>query len=558
MSFRNYFFLFILLFICSNLFAQHDNIRLNNKVYPFLQRMKVKGIIESSHDYFPVISRKKILQYLEIIRKSEYLLNEIEKVHLSTFENEFSLQMLRTENQTEFFNPYRQLSTRVTELNSNKKKIFYSYKDDYVYAILGGLGYFTFGSEFDQPVNRQAGTYFGGFYFRGTINDFMGYNLTVQKGGANGSDLLEQKLEPALAYNFKYIEKNELVKNYDFTDGYVRLVHTITDNSEISFQLGREEVKAGYGYSNSLFLSKYHPSMDAIRFDFNYGYVHFISWHGTTVGNFSTDRFQNFTKHLATHQLIFIIPEQFEFVIGESTVYSRGIEIGYVTPLAFYKFIEHSMQDRDNSMFYFGFQSRWWKNIELQASFLMDEDILSNLDNFSYHGNKIAFQAGMMINDPFSILNSNMKIEYTNIRPYVYSHWMPENTYTAFGTTLGHPIGPNSDQLFLSFTKYLNQSIELNIQYSLTRSGKNILDTQDIVLLNVGSDINKPFRDGIDSDNAYFLSGNIEISNHYFIDVSYEFSTNMFLAVGINQLDKKYLNNNVKYSYYYIKYSIEY
>ncbi len=136
--------------------------------------------------------------------------------------------------------------------------------------------------------------------------------------------------------------------------------------------------------------------------------------------------------------------------IGESIVYSgRGLELAYLTPVGFYKFIEHSIQDRDNANLYFDFQSGFIKNLEFQATFLLDENILSNLQDLDKYTNKTAYQLGVFWYQPFSINDLSLILEYTKIRPFVYTHFDSMNVYTAFGKNLGHRIGPNADELYL-------------------------------------------------------------------------------------------------------------
>jgi hypothetical protein len=58
-------------------------------------------------------------------------------------------------------------------------------------------------------------------------------------------------------------------------------------------------------------------------------------------------------KFLVYHRIGFNINRHFNFGVGEFIIYGRrGIDLSYLNPFAFYKSIEHSNRDRDNSMLF--------------------------------------------------------------------------------------------------------------------------------------------------------------------------------------------------------------
>ena len=115
-----------------------------------------------------------------------------------------------------------------------------------------------------------------------------------------------------------------------------------------------------------------------------------------------------------------------------------------------------SLQDRDNGNLYFDIQTSFIPNLELQGTFFLDENILSNLAELDSFKNKTAYQLGLFWYEAFTINNLSWILEYTRIRPYVYSHANIKNTYTAWGTNLGHRIGPNSDEIFTRLAYNVN------------------------------------------------------------------------------------------------------
>jgi hypothetical protein len=284
----------------------------------------------------------------------------------------------------------------------------------------------------------------------------------------------------------------------------------------LSIQLGREYKTAGYGYGSKLILSGDNLPLDFIGFDFNYGIVKFTSIHGSTVGDFSYNMSERYTKYWAFNRLKLSFENLFDVGIGENIVYSgRGIELGYLSPLGFYKFVEQSIQDRDNANLYFDLQTSFIPNLEFQATFFLDENILSNLQNLDIYKNKTAYQLGAFWYEAFTLENLSLIFEYTKIRPFVYSHVDIKNTYTAWNTNLGHPIGPNSDEVFSKVAYNFTDWIRLSLDYKFIRRGENIYDNQGNLIKNVGGDLNISHGPDPENENAYFLDG-IRFNNNIF------------------------------------------
>ncbi|MGQ9644696.1 MAG: capsule assembly Wzi family protein, partial [Ignavibacterium sp.] len=471
--------LFILLLFFSSylkLFAQIENIQIQHPVYSFLKEMNVKGMIDNIKEDDPVLSRFEVIDLLRKIKSNAQQLSETENKLVEKYLSEFSDE-LNTENSTQLFNPDENFFSELPEMFSQKVKYLYGYKNESANIYLEWLGHFYHGQRFTPTPTNNANLYDIGFRMRGTLFSHLGYNLTVIKGGASGNKGIAETIEPKLLSNFKWVENIENIGNYGFNYGYLKYFTAPTENMNLSFQLGREDITFGYGYGSKLVLSGDNPTLDFIKFNFDYGVIHFTSLHASTVGNFSYDINERYTKYFALNRLKLSFKNLFDFGIGETMIYSgRGIELGYLSPLAFYKFIEMDLQDRDNGTLWMDFQTNFLKNIQFQATFFLDENILSNLQELDRYTNKTAYQLNAFWYSPFNIDDASLILEYTKIRPYVYTHRDPKNTYTAFGTNIGHRIGPNADELMFRANYNLNERMRLTGEFRFTRSGRNIYD----------------------------------------------------------------------------------
>ncbi len=515
-------FNFSFLIFNSNLSAQHENVPVDHNVYTFLKEMKVKGILQHIHDDNPGMSRKEVYDYLKIIFDRKNELSGTESKILKKYIDEFSYENADSTNTFQLINGNNNYSNRFSDLFSNKIKHFYSYRDENINFYFEILGRALYGQNFKPFINNSE-LYDIGFRGRGTILDKVGYSMTIQKGGVSGSQDLAIIFDPRLKYNFKFYEKLENIGNYDFTEGYLRFFSEPAEDMNIAFQIGREKLKLGYGYGSRLVLSGDHPMLDFLKVDFNYGVFSFTSLHGSTVGEFNIDRDENYTKMFAYNKFKLSLKNLFDIGLGESIIYSgRGIDLAYLNPFAFYKFIEMSLQDRDNGVVFFDFQSRFLKDLELQATFFMDENIISHLQEMDLFSNKTAYQVGLFWYEPISLNDLSLVFEYTKIRPYVYSHVNYKNSYTAHGELLGHRIGPNADEIYSSAAYNINDWIRGKFEYQFIRSGENMFDALGNVVFNSGGDAFLEHRIDIDAKHVAFLDGERINQNIFTFDIRFE------------------------------------
>jgi hypothetical protein len=504
------------LFVNQLLFSQVENVQITHGIYTFLKEMKVKGILDFIREDDPVLSRFEVKKLLNDIESNRNSLSDTEKKILNKYLIEFSDNINDTV-ATQLFNPENGFFTDLDQMITDKVKYLYAYQEPENNVYVEWLGHFYHGQDFSQNKAVNSNLFDIGFRIRGTVLNHLGYNLTVIKGGVSGNKSFAEIIEPRLLTNFKWIEDIENIGNYDFTYGYLKYFARPYKDMKISVQLGREDLTLGYGYGSKLLLSGDNPTMDFLKFNFDYGIISYSSLHASTSGYFSFNMDERYTKYFAFNHLKLKFNNLFDIGVGESMIYSgRGIEFAYLSPVAFYKFIEMETQDKDNGNLYFDLQTKFMKNLELQATFLLDEDILSNLADLEKYTNKTAYQLGAFWYQPLGISDLSLIVEYTKIRPYVYTHFNIKNNYTAYGTNLGHRIGPNADELLLRSNYNLNEWIRFTAEYRYQREGNNLYADDGTLIKNVGGDVALTHGYVVPDDRAYFLDGE-RINTQYFI-----------------------------------------
>lgn len=553
-------FLAIILFLLSEIsFGQVENVQITHPVYTFLKEMKVKRLIDYFREDESVISRFEVLNLLKEINEKNDLLSKTEKRLLGKYLIEFSDE-LNNEKTSYLFNPDNSFLANASEVFSDKIKYIYAYQDNNANLYLEGLGNFYHGHRFKPDINN-SNLFDIGFRLRGTVFDKLGYKLTVIKGGVSGNFDLAETVEPRLLTNFKWIEAGENIGNYDYTFGYLKYHTSPADGMNLSVQLGREDITLGYGYGSKLVLSGDNPAMDFIKFNFDYGVIHFSSMHASTLGPFSFDLNERYTKYFAFNKLKIAIPDLFDIGIGESIIYSgRGLELGYLSPINFYKFVEMAIQDRDNGNIYLDLQTKFIKNLELQGTFFLDENILSNLQDLKLYTNKTAYQIGGFWYEAFGVADLSFMLEYTRIRPFTYTHFNEKNNYSAHGVYLGHRIGPNADELLTRLAYNYGENLRLTFEHRFVRKGENEYDELGNLVRNVGSDIFLTHGTVPDSTHYYFLDGIRVNKNIFRFGIRIEPVRDFILDISYNHI----LLNNVSFqnksdlNYLLFKFTLEY
>lgn len=552
--------LLTLFFLFDTTFSQVENVPITNSVYTFLKEMKVKGILSFIREDDPVLSRFEVKDLLEKVNNQTTELSATEKKLLDKYLTEFS-DTINPDSSTQLFNPQNGFFTDLDQMITNKVKYLYAYQEPENNIYFEWLGHFYHGQDFSQDHAVNSNLYDIGFRIRGTVFNHLGYNFTAIKGGVSGNKNFAEIIDPRLLTNFKWIENSENIGNYDYAYGYLKYHTEPYKDMNVSVQLGREDVTLGYGYGSKLILSGDNPTMDFIKFNFDYGIISYTSFHASTTGYFSFTPEQRYTKYFAHNHLKLKFDNLFDIGIGETMIYSgRGIELGYLSPIGFYKFIEMEIQDRDNGNLYFDLQTKFVKNLELQATFLLDENILSNLGDLEKFTNKTAYQLGAFWYQPLNINDLSLILEYTRIRPYVYTHFDLKNNYTVFGANLGHRIGPNADELMIRTNYNFSEWIRGTIEYRYQRKGNNVYADDGTLIKNVGGDIALTHGYVLPTDRAYFLDGERVNTNFFSVGFRVEPIRDFIfdISYNINNSANTTKNSSYKISYALLRFTLEY
>jgi hypothetical protein len=306
----------------------------------------------------------------------------------------------------------------------------------------------------------------------------------------------------------------------------------------------------GYGEGGKLILSNKAPSFPLIRLDikptkwFSFNYAHI--WLNSNLVDSSSIRptspqtgnqFAYRSKYMAIHSLTFIPLKGLSVMLGESAIYSDNIDFGYLIPVIFYRSFDHykggiKNNSISNSQIFFQLSSRnHIPKTHLYASFFVDEVRLSDLTDGAHAKNQTAYTVGLSIAD-FPFNNISLTAEYTKVRPFAYENYVPAQTYTSEDYNLGHWIGSNADQLYLSALWRLKRGLHWKTTFSAVRKGSK------------GTALQQREAEGLP-----FLFGNVQSKTDFSSILTYELIHDLFFKAGYQSSEYISINNKNNYSY---------
>jgi len=270
-----------------------------------------------------------------------------------------------------------------------------------------------------------------------------------------------------------------------------------TDWSWGEVTIGKDFLNWGYGESGLLVLSDKAPSFPFIRLDLHptkwlrFNYIHAwlssdvidsVASYPTYRAGVTRDVFRN--KYLASHTLTLTPLKGLDVSLGESIVYSDKLEISYLMPIMFFRLADHYLSNGNNdagsnSQFFLGVSSRnHIKNTHLYGTWFIDEFTLSGVFDSQKRRNQFGFTLGASVTD-LPIDNMTLTAEYTRINPFVYSHYIPTQTYESSSYLMGHWMGYNADLIYGSLNYRFMRGLQATVWAEhIRKGGAGIVDQQ--------------------------------------------------------------------------------
>ena len=303
-----------------------------------------------------------------------------------------------------------------------------------------------------------------------------------------------------------------------------------------SLLFGKDNLHWGPGRHGALLISENPLPMNLIKLTARYHPVKFQAF--TSVLGSELDK-----KYLSGHRLELHLWEKLHMGIAETIVYGERFENIYLNPVQIYatteiptKFVGgKATENLDNRLISGDLDFLLLKNLEFYGELLIDDfrPFAYGLSSYRNWGSKFGVLFGFYFVDPFSLTDTDFRLEYAFVNQYTYTHWEPITTYTHFDSIIGHHIGTDADNLWLNLKHRFTANLTMSLSYELERHGEG--------------DVNKPHEgSGAPDDEEWeFLSGVTQSTSSLSLSLSYTSVEKAFAGVEYTYSWTKNLNNQL-------------
>ena len=232
---------------------------------------------------------------------------------------------------------------------------------------------------------------------------------------------------------------------------------------------------------------------------------------------------------------------------------SRGFDVNYLNPISLLRPIEYSLNSPDNVLL--GFASKYtFSSSYIYGQLVVDEFSIDDLrEKNGFWGNKIGYQIGYKVFDPFNIDRLTLQAEYNYVRPYTYAHHNPQQNYAHYNQPLAHPLGANFSE-FLVILRYKINRFEFDSKIMLAKYGGKVINdptsygndlyfstgnfAEEEGLVNMGS--------GRPSDFDIFMhQGNLTFIDYKKFNISYIINPVTNLKITLGFTDRNFSNDDI-------------
>jgi hypothetical protein len=495
---NKYFFCILfsaLLFTAGTANAQVELVTSSDRVYNFLDRMLINGIIQNYTSSIAPISRREIANLLTEINTKRAKLSSTDKKFLDDYLTEYSYDITKTLKKSSLlFSKFN-----VNDIFSNKKqKYLYASADSNSSVFWDAIGEIKYiganGDSLGKPhiLLGQLGT-----RVRGTLFNSVGFYLRlsngVRLGGTQQDGVFAAEFDPVLASTRKFISEGS--KTYDSFEGYLRYA---PEKDWLGLTIGRESMDFGTGFIDKLIISNQNSApFDFLKLDLSYKKLRYTFFHSSIVGNDSAGS-QLESKYLVYHRFEIgpLLNGFMRLGFNEMLVYSNlPLNFAFLNPLAFLTSADLNTElpgkNTNNALIAIDASFYPAKKISLQGTLLIDDLNFETLGKSDKTGNdnKFAFQWGFNWQDALLLKNLALAYEYTRIDPFVYSHRQINNSYANWNLPIAHALNPNSDEHAVRLSYDFGSRLNITFTFKHQRSGMNITDSTGALVTNVGSNI---------------------------------------------------------------------
>ena len=337
-----------------------------------------------------------------------------------------------------------------------------------------------------EAASNKKGNYsgsYGGASFYGYVGNQIGIY-----GNVRDQNVSTQLISPDYLTRRPSAPYKKFGESIDYSEARGGIVY--------SFKWGhigfvKDHIQWGTGYNGTNILRGTIPSFAQIKlnikptnwFEFNY-------YHGSLTSNVvdslhsyktnNTYRAVFYSKYIAANMFTFYPLKHLNISIGNSIIYTNenggGPKLTYLIPFLFYKSADLTVSSNEsggytsnNNQMFFSISSRNIKHLHLYFSLFADDISVRYFFNSDLY-NSFAYKLGFRLSN-FKLQNVSLTMEYTRTNPYVYQHHAQTQDYTTNEYNMGHYLGGNSQELYVSLRCTPIRGLAFQLSYTFAQKG---------------------------------------------------------------------------------------
>jgi hypothetical protein len=242
--------------------------------------------------------------------------------------------------------------------------------------------------------------------------------------------------------------------------------------------LGRERVAWGQKSTGGLILSESAFPLDMLEIQGGWGVFQgssFIAFLSSIQTADASGELVRENRYISGHRISLDLLSKVQLGLSETVVYggeNRQVEAYYLNPLLWYHGAQLNEKKDDNTFFAFDFNLRPKRDMVLYGELLIDDLQLESKSQSDKEPNELAYFGGLSVLDPFGLRATEINLEYMRINNWTYNQVEERNRYLNRKRLLGNPLGPDTDRIRVSFSRWLRKGLKSTLSYQRTRSGE--------------------------------------------------------------------------------------
>ena len=177
-------------------------------------------------------------------------------------------------------------------------------------------------------------------------------------------------------------------------------------------------------------------------------------------------------RYLSAHRVDYNFRDWLEIGVSEWVLYGGDVESvrwHYLNPIIPYYAVQYNAKNDDNMMLSFDGAVRPIDGVRLYAEWLAD-DFQYQSDSNDPHA--VTWLTGVEWYPKFAGRQLGFLTEYVRVNRWTYTHLEPDNQFTHFGISVGHPIGTDADLLTFRVSYHATPSAIIDGAFSHQRNGE--------------------------------------------------------------------------------------